>query len=209
MRLVGSRSASDGGGGGGSWGLFCGLLSVIHTRHKVPASMVLADHGSVYGTDALLTSPAHRGVVRRRTSPGRSEDVGARDLRRGSRGQTPTPRPGRRRGCFLVNLKDWQSAVSTQQESRGRGSKSNRRLGTSGRNVCLCGYPRCFWIRNMYPVGLVCALFSVLSVLSVLLFSGIIGLTGTSAELQPRGTGHALDRQARRYSAHRPTSSSR
>lgn len=58
-----------------------GLLSVGYTGHEYLGELVLAGHGSVYGSDALPTitcSPAHRGVVQRRTSPGRSEDIAAR-----------------------------------------------------------------------------------------------------------------------------------
>lgn len=74
-----------------------GLLSVDYMRRAVPGSVFLGGHGSAYGRHALLHPHLlHRGVVQRRTSPGRSEDVDARDLRRGSRGQTPTTttRPG-------------------------------------------------------------------------------------------------------------------
>lgn len=107
--------------------------------------MVLAGHGSVYGEDALLTSPAHRGVVRRRTSPGRSEGVGARDLRRGSCGQTPTPKPGEA-GRLVLAKSTWRSdglKCLLRRYASSRGETGQNGLGTSGRYVCLCGYLKC------------------------------------------------------------------
>lgn len=53
--------------------------------------------GQNTAVNARLTSPAHRGVVQRHTSPGRSEGCVRQNRRRGSRGQTElTPHPNPR-----------------------------------------------------------------------------------------------------------------
>lgn len=152
--------------------------------------MALADHRPEYGKDAaLLTSPAHRGVVQRRTSPGRSEVVGARGLRRGSRGHTPIPKPWG--DMQVTTVLSWAAAradgpkyLSAQQGAEELRSTDKKTWlgrdrpkwhGTSGRYVCLCGRFRCFFASFGYGTrtqasqadwSLVCALFFCCSVLN-------------------------------------------
>lgn len=102
----------------------CGLLSVEYAHHEVPRAVVLAGHGSAYGRHALLTSPAHRGVVQRHTSPGRSEVVGARDFAEARAGRPPSPRLGEQGGRVFATR--WTDGLKCLHSKERRGSRSCR-----------------------------------------------------------------------------------
>lgn len=122
-----------------------GLLSVGYTGHEYLGELVLAGHGSVYGSDALPTitcSPAHRGVVQRRTSPGRSEDIAARG--------SAEARVGRHKlqGVMLLGVYTTRGrGVDELQDNRWPQERETGRNGLDslGRYVCLCGRFRCFF----------------------------------------------------------------
>lgn len=89
--------------------------------------------------------------------------VGARGLRRGSRGHTPIPKPWgdmqaapRADGLkYLCTARQGAEELRSTDKKTWLGRDRPKWHGTSGRYVCLCGRFRCFfcffWFRNMYP----------------------------------------------------------
>lgn len=143
--------------------------------------------------------------------------VGARGLRRGSRGHTPIPKPWgdmqvapRADGLKYLSAQQGVKELRSADKKTWLGRDRPKWHGTSGRYVCLCGRFRCFFASfgsgtctqgSPGRLVTVCALCFLLLRAQLLLH--FFGLTGSLAE-RAWGTGHALDRQARRYSAGRP-----